>query len=98
MLVNARSGTFLGRATLWGCAHVRVHPLQLPEEQRLAHVVYVDRIAACKIRNGAGDAQDPPAGARREVEALGGELQQVAGLAIGRGMALRIGRGATDPV
>ena len=53
-------------------------------------MVHGHGIGARKIRDRARHAQDPAAGARGEVEALGGELQQVAGLAIGRGIALEI--------
>src|SRR5437588_12278992 len=90
--VNARAGTHFMRAKPWGCAHVGIEPLpvQLPEEQRLAHVVHGDGIGAPKISDGARHAQDPAAGARGEVEVLGGELKQVAGFAIGGGVAVEI--------
>jgi hypothetical protein len=67
-------------AQLSGCGRVHIQPLpvQLPEEERLAQVMYGDRVGALEVGDGARDTQDPAAGARREVEALRGELEQVA--------------------
>jgi hypothetical protein len=56
-------------------------------------VVHGDRVGALEIRNRARDAQDPAAGARREVEALRHELKEVAGLAIWHRVALELAHG-----
>ena len=73
-------------------------PVELPEQQRLAHVLHGEVLRARKICDRAGDAQDPAIGARGSVEAPRGELQQVAGFAIGERVALEIagGKGAVQ--
>src|SRR6266481_3206294 len=80
-LVNARAGTCFLRAKPRGCGRVRIQPLlvELPEQQRLAHVAHGHRINSLQVGDGARHAQDPAAGTRGQVEALRGELKQVAG-------------------
>src|SRR6266480_2042240 len=83
--MNARAGTHFMRAKPWGRARIGIEPLpvELAEEERLAHVVHSDRIGAREVGDGPGDAEDSAAGARGEVEAGCGELEQVARLAVG---------------
>src|ERR1700724_3877742 len=92
LLVDARAWTRLRCARAPRCVSARIEPLpvQLAEQERLAHGVHGHRVHRGEVGNGAGDAQDAPARARREIEALRRELQQVAGFAIGRGVALEI--------